>query len=1354
MNVAELGEIYTAILNEVLVDRPSYAMPESSLKGLSTNLNEWDDTLARNVFNDLSKTLRGLVEDLGYDPDMLPQPPAALRSMDLDDEGKIVLTLPDPDEETIEHIKQIPSVSWDAQNRVYYVQAAEPAIEGLRNLVRVDRFKVSETATEVLKKLALRLQSNPNLGNVAMISVENKKVVIRFNLASPSIADALKRVPSCRWDGEISAFTAPLTRLREILLIAKKYPIAVHQSAQTVAEENESPLVFDGTLDGLTGVPIHDLNSVKGKKAENFAEFGISTVFDLLMLTPRRYLDRSNLTTIRSLQEGQEVGLLATVSNIQTDPRKRMVRITLTDSTGKINATYFNAIWQAKRFRVGDQVSVYGKVDSWQGSGRPVLSLSNPVMDPVGDETLPIIPIYPQSAKSRITTWEIQSAILEAFRRIPNIVDPMPESIVEKHELVSRLEALKHIHTPNKISEAEKARERLAFDELFRMQTALLLLKNSEETEVGVTHEPTGKLTGILLDSLPFGLTNAQKRAIDEIVNNLKQAHPMHRLLQGDVGAGKAQPLSSKVLTPSGYIKMGDIKVGDKVVNPTGYISEVLGVFPQGEREIYKIHFSDGTSVRADGEHLWSVRTSVMRHKNREPKTMTTLEIMEDLTENNGSSKWHIELISPADLESGEDRPLDPYLLGMLLGDGSFRNQAVGFTTIDVELLDSLKELIPESCGLNISRDTRNNEIFKCVVNNKKLPEITEGLSVKDVKKILSLYEMGYSTVKIAEAAGVSRTPIQDIIKQNGLKSDNRSRKNAVVKAIESLGLLNHDSYGKFIPKSYLNAPVEVRHSILQGLLDTDGTLDYRTGYNVSYSTVSDQLAEDVAWLVRSLGGRAQVVRRTRKSGLSWHISLSLPECFPPFRLERKSMYLSTRVKYAYPARAIIKIEKDGTEEAQCILVSHPNHLYITDNFTITHNTMVATTALLTALESGFQGAMMAPTEILATQLYNELVERTDGLTDVDGMPLRIEFFSNKLRGKKREEALNALASGEIHIAVGTHALLVDDVLFKNLGLAVIDEQHRFGVEQRAKLRSKGPVVVSEDGSSVHIRPDMLVMTATPIPRTAAMTVFGDLDVSILDELPPGRTPIETSWIDASPDLEDSGSSPWDIVREEVAAGRQAYVVCPLVEESEKLQVASAVETFESLAFGALKGLSVGLVHGKMNSDERKETMEKFRNNELNVLVATTVIEVGVNVPNATVMVILDSGRFGIAQLHQLRGRVGRGVFASKCVLVGRCVSSDSRARMEALVESTDGFWLSEVDLNLRGHGQVFGSVQSGQSDLRVADLDKDKDLLVLARKEALILLDEDPLLNRRPQLRSEIATVLGVEAQEWLVKS
>jgi ATP-dependent DNA helicase RecG len=279
-------------------------------------------------------------------------------------------------------------------------------------------------------------------------------------------------------------------------------------------------------------------------------------------------------------------------------------------------------------------------------------------------------------------------------------------------------------------------------------------------------------------------------------------------------------------------------------------------------------------------------------------------------------------------------------------------------------------------------------------------------------------------------------------------------------------------------------------------------------------------------------------------------------------------------------------------------------------------------------------------------------------------------------------------------------------------------------------------------------------MTATPIPRTSALTVFGDLDVTVLDELPPGRTPIETTWLPGEPALDVLTGDPWSLVRDQVAAGRQAYVVASLVEDNENLAAKSAEDALTSLDAGALNGLRLGLVHGKQKREEREATMDEFKNGNLDVLVSTTVIEVGVNVPNATVMVILDATRFGLAQLHQLRGRVGRGAHKSWCVLTGKAGSADAVKRMQALEESTDGFYLSEVDLSLRGTGSLFGARQSGQSDLRVADLERDLDLIVECRTEADLLLDGDPKLGRRPGLRMEIEGALGAEAREWLTKT
>jgi ATP-dependent DNA helicase RecG len=422
--------------------------------------------------------------------------------------------------------------------------------------------------------------------------------------------------------------------------------------------------------------------------------------------------------------------------------------------------------------------------------------------------------------------------------------------------------------------------------------------------------------------------------------------------------------------------------------------------------------------------------------------------------------------------------------------------------------------------------------------------------------------------------------------------------------------------------------------------------------------------------------------------------------------------------------------------------------------------TVVAVTALLTAVQGGHQGALMAPTEVLAEQHFGGIRALLADLRvpgdaaagslfegQAEERPLRVELLTNRTTAANRRKLADALAAGEVDLLIGTHALIEDAVAFRSLGVVVIDEQHRFGVEQRAALRDKGA-----DGAT----PDVLVMTATPIPRTAAMTVYGDLDVSILDELPPGRTPIETRWIQTEAGEDDPVAEQpvWDHVRTEVAAGRQAYVVCPLVEGSDKLEVRSAEETLERLEGGELHDLRLGLLHGRMSSFDKEATMAAFRRGELDVLVATTVIEVGVDVPNATVMVILDADRFGIAQLHQLRGRVGRGSHVSTCWLVGPGSTPDGEARLEAMVRTTDGFELAEVDLDLRGEGTLMGERQKGRNDLKLASLRRDREWVEKAREVAFELIDRDHDLHRFPELVSEIELFLGPDEADFLLKS
>ncbi|MHB1209744.1 MAG: ATP-dependent DNA helicase RecG [Acidimicrobiales bacterium] len=412
--------------------------------------------------------------------------------------------------------------------------------------------------------------------------------------------------------------------------------------------------------------------------------------------------------------------------------------------------------------------------------------------------------------------------------------------------------------------------------------------------------------------------------------------------------------------------------------------------------------------------------------------------------------------------------------------------------------------------------------------------------------------------------------------------------------------------------------------------------------------------------------------------------------------------------------------------------------------------TVVALTTLLAAIDGARQGALMAPTEVLAEQHLASLRADLAGLTRTDPdvlggeRPLSIHLLTGRVKAKERQFVLDGLRTGAIDIVVGTHALLTDDVRFKSLGVIVIDEQHRFGVEQRAVLRDKGRAHSIESAD-----PDLLVMTATPIPRTAAMVVFGDLDRSVLDEMPRGRLPIITRW--ARDD--EAVAQCWRHVRDEVAEGRRAFVVCPLVEGSERVEATSAVEERTRLALEELRGLSVGLLHGQMKGSEKDEVMAQFRAGELQVLVATVVIEVGVDIPEASIIVIEDAWRFGLAQLHQLRGRVGRGSDQGYCYLLGEPPAPEGEVRLQALVESSDGFALAEIDLDLRGEGTLLGARQRGRSDLRLASLRRDEELLIAARDVASTMVRGDALASN-PEIVDELRLFIDDEEAAYLFKS
>ncbi len=698
-------------------------------------------------------------------------------------------------------------------------------------------------------------------------------------------------------------------------------------------------------LGQLAIIPVSELKGVGDKKAEGLEAMGIKTVLDLLTHYPRRYLDRTRQESIAGLKEHEEAMVLATVKRVQsrrTRQRRAMVDVDVFDGSSYLHVVFFNQPWRAKQLAVGTQAVFFGKMERFKG--RP--QMTNPVVDLVGDRTGKIVPIYQQSEKAGLATWELAAFIEEALLRAGPMADPLPDEWRDRLDVVDRTWAFRSIHNPESMAAAQAARRRLVVDELLRLQLALVMRKRAVERESkGIRHVVQGELVRRFHAGLPFPLTGAQQRAIAEIAADLAGVHPMHRLLQGDVGSGK---------------------------------------------------------------------------------------------------------------------------------------------------------------------------------------------------------------------------------------------------------------------------------------------------------------------------------------------------------------------------------------------------------------TLVAVTALLMAVQGGFQGAFMAPTEVLAEQHGLSVRHVLGGLTVPDegtltgDRPLRVELITNRTPAGERTRILAGLADGTADLLIGTHALLEEKVGFRALGVIVIDEQHRFGVEQRAALRGKG-----DD-------PDVLVMTATPIPRTAAMTVYGDLDVTVLDEMPPGRSPVLTKW--ARGDLEEAEA--YGRVSAEVAAGRQAYVVCPLVEESEKVQAKAATVEFARLRDEVWPDLRLALLHGQMPSKEKEAVMASFRAGELDVLVATTVIEVGVDVPNATVMIIEDADRFGMAQLHQLRGRVGRGAEQSWCYLLGAATTPDSETRLKAIETSTDGFELAEIDLEIRGEGTVLGTRQKGQSDLKLASLRRDKEWVARAREVAFAIVDSDPTLAGHEVLQEELRLLVEPEEAEFLFKS
>ncbi|MFE5617106.1 helicase-related protein [Streptomyces sp. NPDC056524] len=1047
----------------------------------------------------------------------------------------------------------------------------------------------------------------------------------------------------------------------------------------------------------------------------------LRTVGDLLHHYPRRYAERGELTALADLPLDEHVTVVAQVADARVltfnkggRGKGQRLEVTLTDGSGRMQLVFFGRAvhFHQKELLPGRRGMFAGKV----GVFNRKLQLTHPeykLLDAESsDETVKafaneLLPIYP--ACKQLESWTIEQSVSIALDSLAatgwaGLADPLPPALREDRGLAELPEALQKVHRPRTKADIEDARQRLKWDEAFVLQVALARRRHADTQLPAVARRTT---PGGILDAfdakLPFTLTDGQKKVSKEIFDDLATEHPMHRLLQGEVGSGKAQPLDSLVLTPGGYRRMGEIDVGDEVVLPRGDIALVDGVFPQGEREVWRLVLSDDTSVECDDEHLWIVGTSCAWDRGQAPKVMTTREIREDLLKGNGSSKWYIPPATPVDLCDGTSPPLDPYLFGLLLGDGSFRHN-LRLSTADQEVLAAARSSLGPEC------------------------------TVTPVPGSSCDYNIGM----LGPRGGTRRNPI--------------------ISVLRSLGLWGATSHDKFVPPEFKNTSIKNRLAVLQGLMDTDGTVDTK-GMSVSFCSASRKLADDVAWLVRSLGGRARVLPKKA----AFNVSVALPDEYIPFRLSRKASRVCGRPKYNTFRRGIRAVEYVGRKPVQCISVADESHAYVTDHFTVTHNTMVALRAMLAVVDSGGQAAMLAPTEVLAQQHHRSITEMMGELAQAGMLggaeqATKVVLLTGSMGAAARRQALLDLVTGEAGIVIGTHALIEDKVQFHDLGLVVVDEQHRFGVEQRDALRGKGKQP-----------PHLLVMTATPIPRTVAMTVFGDLETSVLDQLPAGRSPIASHVVPAA-DKPHFLARAWERVREEVENGHQAYVVCPRIgddedekqkrkaspeDEAEKRPPLAVLEVAEKLRAGPLAGLRVEVLHGRMHPDDKDAVMRRFAAGEADVLVATTVIEVGVNVPNATAMVIMDADRFGVSQLHQLRGRVGRGSAPGLCLLVTEMPeASPARQRLGAVASTLDGFELSRIDLEQRREGDVLGQAQSGvRSSLRMLTVLDDEEVIAAAREEATAVVHADPGLDDHPELRTALDALLDKEREEFLEK-
>lgn len=1143
----------------------------------------------------------------------------------------------------------------------------------------------------------------------AKLTEDKKHVQIRFpNIkAYREIVDKLGGYPTSE------GYRIPLTKVLDLESLSEMMEsnLPKIQMDKEVLMLNREPILgFDGKLNSLKDLPLSLLNvisansqswkalkSSKETLEEKLNKMGINNLYDMLFWLPRRYIDKSNPQDLVDLIIGETAVVVGEIENTfeMNTGRGGSIFIIKLDNGKTVRATFFNQKWLLNKFKIGQEVLITGKFSWWNDS--PQIGGAS-IEHAEEAAALPIVPVYNQSPSKGITTNLIMSANRELLSRLGDIELPV---YFRQKDRMDYCEALMELHFPSSLTKHSEAINDLAYYELVYMQLIIQEAKESSEAKKGVKlSEDFEKLQAKAIRTLPFELTASQKRGLVVLNKKMSNEVPSTTLLSADVGSGKGLLENEQVLTPFGWKKIKEIQIGDKIIGSNGKPTKVTGIFPQGYQEVAKVQFSDKTEIITDLSHLWAVQPLgqfANKYKNgilpthiistRQLLTIEPSEVeieqggrwgsvckkkvmMQTYFKNNrGNLKWSIPVLSEPVMyaEQKDELPLEPYFFGYWLGDGSSRSLAITVGNEDIDAVS--KELSNGWNGtfnLSHSKDRADTLRFK-----------SDKFSGATKLKEMSVY------------------------------------------------------MNKHIPENYLFASVEERLSLLQGLMDSDGHCS-KDG-RLEFTNNNKKIIDGFLNIVRGLGGIAKISRirkakytntsgeKIQSKNYSYTVIFTLPFGMAPFRLKRKLRLYGERIE-KLPKRShghkkkITNVELlSEKQKTICIKVDADDELFVTKDFIVTHNTVVAQLSSLKAIDSGFQAALIAPTDILARQLFSSFKRLIEGLEDNYGTQINIDLLSGSMKAAEKKEVLKKVADGTTQIIVGTHSLMTS-VKYNNLGYVVIDEQQKFGAEQRTALLNS-----REDGRI----PDLMMMTATPIPRTTAQVIYGDVEMIELNEKPPGRLPIITEWIEQDPEeiIEELVNPLWGDIIEECQKGNQAFVITPLVSESEKIDSASAERTFQKLSELSLSGLNVGIVHGQMKQDKQAEEMKKFKDKEYDVMVASTVVEVGVDISDATRVVILSADRMGSSSLHQIRGRVGRNSKQSKCYLVSLGRTENSQRRLQSLVESENGFDIAQADLELRGEGKIFSIEQSGKTELMFATLGKNKKDIQQAKEDALRIL-------------------------------